>query len=60
MSLLSRVDNMSENLFSTYTINIHSHWINIKVVLIPRLSPLSIFLDRYLILIVGGSESYTT
>ena len=60
MSLLSKVDNMSENSFSTYTLNVHSCWININVVLIPRLSPLSILLDRYMILIVGGSESYAT
>ena len=58
MSLLSRVDNMSANLFSTYTINVHSRWINIRVVLISKLSPLSIFLDRYMISIIGGSESH--
>ena len=58
MSLLSRVDIWVTNLFSTYTINIHSRWINIKVVLIPNLSPLSIFLNRYVISIMGGSESH--
>ena len=60
MSLLSRVNNISDNSFSTYTINVHSWWIGIKVVLIPRLSPLSIFFDWSMILIVGGSESHAT
>ena len=60
MSLSSRVDNMSDKLIGIYTINVHSHWINARLVLIPRLSPLSIFLDRYVILIVGGSESHAT
>ena len=35
------------NLFSIYTINVHLHRTNIRVVLIHRLSPLSIFLDWY-------------
>ena len=47
------------NSFSTYTINVYSWWIDIKVVLFLKLSPLSIFLDRYVILIVRGSESHT-
>ena len=48
------------NSFGIYVINVHSHWINIRVVLIRRLSPPSIFLDRYVISIVGGSESHAT
>ena len=51
---------MSDNLFSICTINVHSHRINMWVILIYRLSPLSIFLDRYVISIVGGSESHAT